>query len=71
MSDDYTIDRVEFRTGWACFQAGDSPPPKDQLPGHLNQCLCEWLERNPDFRVRATLPIVEDGYTVAIHVWFE
>lgn len=71
LKDEYTIDRVEPRTGWACFQAGETPPPPAELPAHLNQVMCDWLERNPNFRVRATLPITENGCTVAIHVWFD
>ncbi len=66
-----TIDRVDMGTGWVCFQAGDKPPPPDQLPAFLNQTLYTWLKRNPEFRLRAVLPIVEGGNTVLIHVWFD
>jgi len=69
--DEFTIDRVELSTGWVCFQSGATPPPLEQLPAHLNQCLCDWLQRNETFKVRCTLPITERGNTVAIHVWFE
>ena len=67
----YTIDRVEMGSGWACFQAGENPPPLEMLPGYLNHTFYSWLQRNPEFQVRTTLPIVENGNTVAIHVWFD
>ena len=66
-----TIDRIEMGPGWVCFQAGEKPPALEQLPGYLNHACYAWLQRNSEFAVRATLPIVEQGYTVAIHVWFE
>jgi hypothetical protein len=73
MADDQQvqIDRVDMAAGWVCFQAGAKPPPLEQLPSFLNETFYNWLLRNPEFRVRATLPIVEKGYTVAIHVWFD
>ena len=66
-----TIDRVELGTGWVCFQAGKKPPEPQYLPAFLNDAFHTWLQRNPAFQVRATLPIVEHGHTVLIHVWFE
>ncbi len=66
-----TIDRIEMGTGWVCFQGGDNPPPPDQLPHILNDALSEWLVRNPEFKVRTMLPVVVDGNTVAINIWFD
>lgn len=43
----------------------------ERLPILLSKTLFHWMSKNPQFRVRNTLPIVEDGYTVAIHVWFD
>jgi len=74
MTDDdsqITIDRMEMGTGWVCFQAGENPPPLEELPVFLNQTFCSWLQRNPEFNVKTVLPIVESGNTVANHVWFE
>lgn len=67
----FTIDRVDLGTGWVCFQAGEAAPPAEDLPGYLSQTLCTWLQRNPGFSVRSTLPIMVGGNTVAIHVWFD
>lgn len=66
-----TIDRIEMGTGWVCFQAGEKPPAAEYLPGFLNDAFYTWLQRNPGFQIRATLPVVEKGNTVLIHVWFE
>ena len=68
---EFTIDRLDMGPGWVCFQAGQQPPPLDQLPAMLNHCFYTWLQRNSEFRVRASLPVTESGNTVAIHVWFE
>jgi len=66
-----TIDRIEMGIGWACFQAGKKKPPADKLPGYLHHAFYTWLQRNQEFTVRAALPIIEQGNTVAIHVWFD
>lgn len=66
-----TIDRVDLGTGWVCFKAGESKPAPDILPSLLSHSLSTWLERNPEFQVRAASPITVDGNTIAIHVWFD
>ena len=67
----FTIDRVEMEIGWVCFQGGDTPPPSDQLPYFLFDALASWLKGNPEFTVRTVLPLVVEGNTVAINVWFD
>ena len=37
----------------------------------LNDAFCRWLKQNRGATVRDILPIVAEGNTVAIHVWFE
>ncbi len=69
--DQITIDRVEIETGWVCFQGGVTPPPADQLPFYLNDALSTWLKNNPEFSIRAVLPLVVSGNTVAINIWFD
>ena len=69
--EEFSIDRVEMGTGWACFQAGKQQPPVELLPSYLNHTFYNWLQRNQEFTIRATLPIVEKGNTVAIHVWYD
>lgn len=66
-----TIDRVEMETGWVCFQGGDTPPAPEQLPLILNDAIANWLMNHPEFKVRTVLPIVSNGNTIAVNVWFD
>jgi hypothetical protein len=69
---EFTLDRIELGTGWVCFQGGEeNPPAPEQLPVILNDAITDWLLRNPEFKVRTTLPVVVDGNTIAINVWFD
>lgn len=38
---------------------------------YLTHAFHEWVLKNPQHRVRASLGIVEDGQTVMIHVWYD
>jgi hypothetical protein len=68
-----TID--ELRPGWAIIRVPLSEFRKnvelERLPGLLDRTLTTWLAARPDVRVRAALPIVEDGFTTALHIWWE
>ncbi len=66
-----TIDRFEMGTGWVCFEGGENPPAPEQLPIYLNEALGDWQRSNSEFKVRTILPLVVDGNTVAINVWFD
>jgi hypothetical protein len=66
-----TIDRVEMGIGWVCFEGGETPPPPDQLPLYLNDAIANWLRSNSEFKVTTTMPLVVNGNTVAINIWFE
>lgn len=66
-----TIERIEMDTGWVCFQGGETPPAPDQLPFILNDAFSNWLRNNPEFKVRTVLPIVVEGNTIAINIWFD
>jgi hypothetical protein len=58
--------------GWVVVYASQKdPPPPDQLPYALSQGLEKWLKGQPHVRVRTTLPIVKDGNTIGIHVWYD
>jgi hypothetical protein len=58
--------------GWAVvYPSPNDPPPPDQLPYHLSLSLEKWLKERPGVRVRTTLPIVKDGDTIGIHVWYD
>ena len=67
------ITRVDVEPGWCLFKPhDDEPPPQENTPFYLNDALHRWLVQNKDLiSVRATLPIVQNGHTIAIHVWFD
>lgn len=56
---------------WAYFAPDKEPPRKADLPLWLNRALNDWLQENPNKRVRSSLGIVSDGITVAIHIWYD
>lgn len=65
------VDRLDMAAGWACFLASETPPTPNQLPLYLSKEVAAWQKQNPMLAVRATLPIVANGNTIAVHVWFE
>ena len=64
---------IEFgEQGYAVFQADEKRPPEpDMLPGLLSKAFTSWVKQRPEITVKTTLPIVKDGQTVAIHVWYD
>ena len=61
----------ELAKGWVYIHAETPPADPSRLPYMLNDAFCRWLKQNPNAKVRATLPIVAGGNTVAIHVFFD
>lgn len=43
----------------------------ERLPIRLSRVFFRWMQERPHYRVRHTMPIIEDGHTVALHVWFD
>ncbi len=63
---------MKLGPGWVLFLASQTdPPPPDELPYALSQGLEQWLKAKPGVRVRTTLPILKDGNTIGIHVWYD
>jgi hypothetical protein len=63
---------VTLGPGWVPFMASESDPPSpDVLPYALSQGLEQWSKGQPGVRVRTTLPIVKDGNTIGIHIWYD
>ena len=61
----------ELAKGWVYIHAETPPTDPSRLPYMLNDAFCRWLKQNPKVTVRAALPIVAGGNTVAIHVFFD
>ena len=67
-----TVTRLEMATGWVLFLPNpDRPPPSEALPAVLHGSVAEWVRRNSIITVRETLPVIENGNTVGLHVWFD
>lgn len=47
------------------------PPPLEDRAKALADTVVKWLQDNPGHRVRATLPIVDNGRTESIFVWYD
>lgn len=63
---------TQLAPGWVvCAPSPSDPPPDEDLPYALSQGLEQWLRLHPSVRVRSTLPIVKNGSTVGIHVWYD
>ena len=43
----------------------------DRLPVFLSLTLERWVLEHPQFRVRAAAGLVQEGQTVALHVWYD
>jgi hypothetical protein len=62
---------VPLAEGWIMFRAGiTSGTDLSRIPTLLNETLIGWLKDRPNVQIRTTLPIVQDGCTVAVHVWY-
>jgi len=69
-----TITVEEPAPGWLVLRPADLSEFEeameiDRIPHLLEKTLRAWLIDRPRFRVRAALGFVEDGSTVALHVW--
>lgn len=43
----------------------------ERIPGLIDRTLTDYLANRLPIKIRATLGIVDDGFTVAVHVWFD
>jgi hypothetical protein len=65
------VDIVPLFEGCSLFIPNpDKPPPDEEMPVAPASVLQKWMVAHP-IRVRETLPIVKDGNTVALFVWWE
>ena len=57
---------------WVYLVPNDEhPPDPDDVPIFLDETLHTWLNDNPRLRVRNSLGVVQNGQTVAIHLWYD
>lgn len=67
---------VEERPGWirvhAVFPTEFQRQVEfERLPSLIDRTLTDYLSKHIPIRVRAVLPILDDGFTIAVHLWYE
>lgn len=65
------VHRSPLAPGWVIYHVGEPPPAAEDVPFALNHHLMQDLQEHPSIRVRAALPILQGGNTVAIHLWYD
>ena len=65
------VDRFDMAAGWVVFMGSGTPPAPEELPQYLSKAVAAWQKQTPSLKVRATLPTVGKGNTIAVHVWFD
>ena len=65
----------EIRPDWVVIRPALSEFRKavelERLPGLLDRTLTAWLTDHPRAKVRSALGLVEDGFTVTVHLWLD
>jgi hypothetical protein len=64
---------VEERPGWIRVHAVfptefQRQVELERLPGLIDRTLTDYLTKHPPIKVRTILPILDDGFTIAVHV---
>ena len=67
---------VEERPGWVKVYAVFPSEFQRQVefertPALIDRTLTHWLQGHLGIHVRATLPILDGGFTVAVHLWYD
>lgn len=57
--------------GYIIVHADDITTPSVDTSVAVSQTVEKVLKDKPTMRVRSTLPIVKEGHTVAVHIWFD
>ncbi len=61
----------EKARGYVVFSPENLLELPEQFPIHLSLTFDKWLKLNPGIHVRTVLPIVDNGRTVVLHVWYD
>jgi hypothetical protein len=61
----------EKARGYVVFSPENLLEIPEQFPVHLSLTFDRWLKANPGLHIRTVLPIVDNGKTVILHVWYE
>ncbi len=56
--------------GWARVYLARGEPA-GELAKPLSQSLTEWMQKNPQLRVKFIVPITSGGDTAELHAWYD
>jgi hypothetical protein len=65
------IHTVEKKPGYVIICPATLDFLPEGLPAFLSQTLEKWVMDHPQYRVRACASFVQNGLTVALHVWYD
>jgi hypothetical protein len=65
------IDLIEKGDGWVIIKLRNPADASPASTAALHDKLHEWLQWQRNVRVRAALPFVSQGETIAVHIWTE
>lgn len=65
------IDVIEKGDGWLIVKLRDPADASPAASAEISDKLTGWLSTHRGATVRAALPIVSGGETIALHVWTE
>ena len=66
-----TINVSEKRKGYVIIAPDRIDKLPSQTPVYISLTLENWQKEHPGVHVRAVCPIVADGVTIALHVWYD
>ena len=64
------VERIDLEPGYMVFRATKNVP-MEARPRFIESAIMQWQKQNPGLKIRTTFPIVSEGNTVAVHVWFD
>lgn len=62
---------VSWREDWIMFAVAEPRHAGQAAINGMSQGIRDWLDANPKCRVRAALPFIVDGQTIAIQLWYD
>ncbi len=65
------VDRIPLGAGHVVYTPGNPPPQETEVPLALEQVLLNDLKEHPEVRILAILPLIQNGNTIRIHLWYE
>jgi len=65
-----TIDFVE-RPNYVLICPHDLTALPANIAVIINNAFLDWMQKHAGIRIREILPLIQDGQTIALHVWYD